>query len=169
MTRQEKRHLIRQMKKIQKDVRSSWIMETDGAMNQATLIRIVATCPRPMIAKAYAVAIVESGLTGAIDWVDVGKALQTRFRMIPSIVDLTKRAAWKEIIAARRRRGPVRKRTPGGAYDRADAACRRSWSILGSLLSWSIVVGLAVLGWVFAWFAIGWVATMAETWIRGAI
>ena len=146
MNRQQKRTMKRKLKRLQKDVRPAWILDIGRPMTQDELMKIVAARPLRIIAQAYAVAILEHGLSGRIQWEEVGRAVRARFRWIPSVVEVTKVRAWKAIKKAKGRQGAARTRSRRGPSPSTSRIRDRLSAVLGPVTCYLIAIGLVLAG-----------------------
>lgn len=156
MKRQEKREMRRKLEALTAKADPARILAVDGPVTTDQVLTAIGAAGSGRfginsVAKLYAVAVLQSGLSGAIDWTEIGKAIITRWG--PGGLDFLKRKAWGEIKAARPPLDP-----PGPADPPGRVFVRRHAPIVSRavfVLVWGAIVfmGGSVAAWIlyFAW------------------
>jgi hypothetical protein len=171
MIRQRKRAQARKLNKIQEGVRPDWLSHKDLQEVPRLLSRIAADrrIPIRVVAKVYAAAIVQEGLDGAVDWVQVGRGIQTRARLgLRDPMGLVKALAWREIRRAKARQAAQARGLSFARPKPPSTRPRPAWAILARLVAFILSAALAILGLFYTFKAVGMGITWGLDLIRGA-
>ncbi len=148
MTPAERKRIARELTALQQSTRVDWIRNAEEKPLAEVLAVAVAHKNFRLLAAAYAAAIITHGMDGQIDWEDLHKRINVRWRMTLNPVDAVKTAAWGTIRKAKRRQQkgrplpPARKvRVPVMAHQQHPQAER-----FKTAASYAVAIALVLLG-----------------------